>query len=188
MDRFRTDNHPDVEAAKEQRDQAEEAMRAARAKAETLIHKAKTLREQATTAAKDGRDEEAEQLLDDAMEAKRTAEKKAAIADARSEMAAQAEQEFRATIEKAKEELREEARAERGEKLQEALDVYEDFAEKMEAAREIDSVYAGLVGSSAAKAIPKLRVNGVRGTTSTLDRYMERVRKVAESDVARAAA
>lgn len=187
MDRYQTDNHPDVQAAKERRDQAEEAMRAARVKAETLIHQAKAKCEEAHEAARAGDDAAAEQVLSEQADLKAQAERQHTIADAREEMAVEAEQAFRATIEKAKEELREEARAERGEKLEEALDVYETFSEKLQAARAIDEKYAGLVGSSSAKAIPKLQVNGVRGTTSTLDKYMERIREQAQDDLARTA-
>ena len=187
MSRFDPSTHFDVEAAKEQRDQAEEAMRAARVKAETLIHKAKTKGKEANEAARAGDDAAAEQALSEQADLKAQAERQHTIADAREEMAVESEQAFRATIKKAKQQLSEEARVERGERLEDALAAYEDFAEKMEAARAIDEKYAGLVGSSAAKAIPKLQVNGVRGTTSTLDSYMERVRKVAESDLARTA-
>lgn len=179
--------HPAVQDARANRDAAEEAMQEAQQAAEDAIDRAKSLKAEATEAAKDGRDEDAEALLDEALAEKRNAEKKAAIADAREEMAEEAELAFRATIDKAKQELQEKARAERGEKLRAALDAYDAFAEKMEAARAIDETFAGLAGSQSAKAIPQLQVNGVRGTTTTLDKIMNKVRAVAEEDLARAA-
>ena len=188
MERYVTDNHPDVQAAKKRRNQAEQAATAARAKAEQLIQQAKAKGEEAKQATRAGDDAAAEQALGAQADLKAQAERQHTIADTREEMAVEAEQEFRATIEKVKKELRGKARAERAERLQEVLDVYEKFAAKMEAARAIDEQYAALAGSPGAKAIPKLQVNGIRGTTSTLDRYMERIREQAESDLARAAA
>jgi len=187
MERYQAHLHPAVQAAEERRDKAEEAATAARKKAEALIEQAKAKGKEAKEAARAGDDAAADQALSEQTDLKAQAERQDTIADAREEMLLEAEQTFRATIEKAKEELREEARAERGEKLMDALAAYETFSEKMEAAREIDERCAGLAGSARAKAIPPLQVNGVRGTTSTLDRYMDRIREQAESDLARTA-
>jgi hypothetical protein len=185
---YSIDEHPDVQAAKEQRDQAEQAARDAAEQVETLIQQAKAKGQAAREAVSQGNEQAADARLKEKADLKEEASRQRSIADARKEMAEEAEHTFRATIDQAKKELQAKARAERGEKLQEALGAYEAFAEKMEAARAIDETYAALAGSQAAKAIPKLQVNGVRGTTSTLGRYMERVRKQAEEDLARAAA
>jgi len=180
---YRTDDHPAVQEAKARRDEAEEAMRKARHAAEEAIERARSLKAEATDAAKDGRDDDAEALLDEAMDEKRTAEKKAAIADAREEMAEEAEHTFRATIDKAKQELRQEAKAERGEKLRAAVDAYADFAEKMEAARAIDRTFAGLAGSSAAKVVPEIKAQDRAGRTRSLDAIVKKLQEQAESDV-----
>jgi tetratricopeptide (TPR) repeat protein len=179
--------HPAVQDAKANRDQAEEAMHEARQAAEAAIERARSLKAEATAAAKDGRDADAEDLLDEALEMKQTAEKKAAIADAREEMAEEAEHAFRGAINAAKQELKEQAREERGEKLRAALGAYDQFAEKLKAARAIDETYAALAGSQAAKAIPPLQVGGAHGTTTTLNKFMDKVREQAEEDLARAA-
>jgi KaiC/GvpD/RAD55 family RecA-like ATPase len=181
---YSIDDHPDVQAAKADRDQAEQAARDAAEQVETLIQQAKAKGQAAREAVSQGDEQAADARLKEKADLKEEASRQRSIADARKEMAEEAEHAYRATIDQVKQELREEAKAERGEKLQAAADAYDAFAEKLEAARAIDETYAGLVGSTAAKVVPTLKTQDRRGRTRSMDTMIDKLREKGERDAA----